>query len=518
MIKRFYIMDASVKISSKWHPMRGPAEIDMAELNHTIMAAGFLPKGFRFRSYRDGAELIADVLKTPAQHRHCCEVIYGESESKVHFDIEWDRSCRDKEGLTWPSKDDFLSDVMGYIETFLMKHYGVAVTWSEVYVLDSSNPDKLSFHMTLPWKFTDLAQRQDFGRRLKIGKGMAGTGDIESLDGCPDVVIYTKNRCIRMPLNRKPRVGKFALEALHRCGDVAFAETADESDVMWRNMLLTGLEKIPALPDAIDDADLEGVRRMLAGKGPARGDGPPRKKARCVVEVNDRVIGHAATTIEIIAMFRKTDSSSTLSHYISQDALYFRTVGHRRCPMGCPHSSNSFKIVIVDRVVNVVCARTTERCQGILQPIGRLPPTWAIAAEEYISSRPDSRPCARPLTFKDHQCIVERTDMGGGKTYQAIALILREHMPGVFMKEYAGGRVEIVAHRVSLREYLYGLLKDHDFELYSLIEDWDNVKKLIICIDSLWKVPPTINFNLVWIDEIHEMIGSLCTLKVKAPG
>ena len=108
--------------------------------------------------------------------------------------------------------------------------------------------------------------------------------------------------------------------------------------------------------------------------------------------------------------------------------------------------------------------------------------------------------------------------MGGGKTHQAIALILREHMPGVFMKEYAGGRVEIVAHRVSLREYLYGLLKDHDFELYSLIEDWDNVKKLIICIDSLWKVPPTIKFDLVWVNEVHEMIGSLCTLKVKAPG
>ena len=111
---------------------------------------------------------------------------------------------------------------------------------------------------------------------------MADAGDIESLDGCPDVFIYMKNRCIRMPFNRKPGVGKIALKPMHRCGGVAFAETGDETDVMWRNMLLTGLEKIPALPDAIDDADLEGVRRMLAGKGPARGDGPPRKKVRCV--------------------------------------------------------------------------------------------------------------------------------------------------------------------------------------------------------------------------------------------
>ena len=154
----------------------------MVELDHKIMAADFLPKGFRFRSYRDGAELIADVLRTPAQHRHCCEVIFEDPESKVHFDIEWDRSCRDKEGLTGPSKDDFLGDVRGFIARFLMKHYGVTVNWSEVYVLDSSNPDKLSFHMTLPWNFADLAQRQDFGRRPKNEKGMADAGAIEPLD------------------------------------------------------------------------------------------------------------------------------------------------------------------------------------------------------------------------------------------------------------------------------------------------------------------------------------------------
>ncbi len=127
---------------------------------------------------------------------------------------------------------------MRYIETFLMEHYGVAVAWSEVYVLDSSNPDKLSFHMTLPYKFDNLAQRQDFGRRLKVSMSIADVGDIESLDGCPDVVIHTKNRCIRMPLNRKPGPGTIALAPLACCRDVFFAENGDDSDVMLRNMLL----------------------------------------------------------------------------------------------------------------------------------------------------------------------------------------------------------------------------------------------------------------------------------------
>ncbi len=67
--------------------MRGPAEVDMMELNHGIMAAGFLTKGIRFRSYRDGRELIADVLRTPAENRNLCEVIFGDQEAKVHFDI-----------------------------------------------------------------------------------------------------------------------------------------------------------------------------------------------------------------------------------------------------------------------------------------------------------------------------------------------------------------------------------------------------------------------------------------------
>ncbi len=160
------------------------------------------------------------------------------------------------------------------------KHYGVSVTWADVYVLDSSNPDKLSFHMTLPWKFDGLESRQDFGRRLKVSMSIADVGDIESLDGCPDVVIYTKNRCIRMPLNRKPGPGKVFLEPMHHCGDVKFANTGDESDVMWRNMLLTGLDEITALPDAICDIPGDGPPRC---NGPARADGPIHKKnkVRC---------------------------------------------------------------------------------------------------------------------------------------------------------------------------------------------------------------------------------------------
>ncbi len=41
---------------------------------------------------------------------------------------------------------------------------------------------------------------------------------------------------------------KDPLEPMNSCGDMVFAETGDDSDVMWCNMLPTGLEEIPALP------------------------------------------------------------------------------------------------------------------------------------------------------------------------------------------------------------------------------------------------------------------------------
>ncbi len=66
--------------------------------------------------------------------------------------------------------------------------------------------------------------------------------------------------------------------------------------------------------------------------------------------------------------------------------------------------------------------------------------------------------------------------------------------------------------------YTSGVLKDDAVELHGKDNELSNVtNKLRICIDSLWKVPSTIEFDLVWIDEVHEMIRSLCTLKVKAP-
>ena len=67
------------------------AKADMLELRHEVLAARFLFKGMRFHSNRDGRELIADVLRSPAQHRHWCEVIFEDSEAKVQFDIEWER-------------------------------------------------------------------------------------------------------------------------------------------------------------------------------------------------------------------------------------------------------------------------------------------------------------------------------------------------------------------------------------------------------------------------------------------
>ncbi len=57
-------------LESAWRFTLASAKAGMLELGHKVMAAGFLHNGMRFHAHRDGRELIADVLRTPAQHRH----------------------------------------------------------------------------------------------------------------------------------------------------------------------------------------------------------------------------------------------------------------------------------------------------------------------------------------------------------------------------------------------------------------------------------------------------------------
>ena len=69
--------------------------------------------------------------------------------------------------------------------------------------------------------------------------------------------------------------------------------------------------------------------------------------------------------------------------------------------------------------------------------------------------------------------------------------------------------------------YLLSLLEGHGVLSYADVTDWYDpaqTSRLLICMDSLWKNKTPPRYDFVWVDEIHEVIGSLVSLKVKAPG
>ncbi len=69
--------------------------------------------------------------------------------------------------------------------------------------------------------------------------------------------------------------------------------------------------------------------------------------------------------------------------------------------------------------------------------------------------------------------------------------------------------------------YLLSLLEGSRANSYTDVTDWSDQSqtgRLLCCIDSLWKNKNPPRYDFVWVDEVHEVIGSLCTLKIRAPG
>jgi len=508
----------------------GLALTDMEELKADGVIAKQVTNVYSFCAVVDFQDVYKMLRAHPLAERCFFEVITRGSGSKTHFDIEWDKEDADKKNCVMPLKADFLGDMCDSLTIFIKKHYGKDIDWPSVIVTDASIEKKHSFHVILPWIFFDLDERRIFCALLKSEAELAVIVDgIQRFKGCPDTAIYTTNRLFRMTECIKLKKDN-PLRACCGCtrskpGALNYTFRAPENDnqagslYFLDSLLTSNLETCTPLGAAI------GVAAPVA-----------RNQRGGVFHRNVAADGPLIETpllVAAVAALRGTsDLTSMPVRWDSETSLLLRPNGLRQCPMGVEHSSNGFHIKIINNEFCVVCTWSGGACGGVEQPIGELPISWSIPREIYRYQRPDGGAAVRPYKFNSLSagvcCIVDCTDCGGGKTFQARLLIASEHTEGTArlaqaalfnqLPPAAGVRVLIILHRVNLCIEFHNVLAGLGFDLYTDPDvDVANSTRLIICIDSLHKNNNEC-YDLVIIDEVTEVVKQMCGLKCKAYG
>ena len=172
---------------------------------------------------------------------------------------------------------------------------------------------------------------------------------------------------------------------------------------------------------------------------------------------------------------------------------YFQTRGKRVClASGAAHTSNNFLVVIAaDGAIVYQCL--SARCSRDTRTIGRLP---CEAREDSWERETDverySEPRTRPYAPREGVTLV-RAAMGTGKTYQ-----LREYVRRV------SARVLVVSFRVALCRYLHEYLGG-GFELYSDVDEPASSARLIITVNSLWKLRGA-SYDVLVLDEAESIM------------
>jgi hypothetical protein len=203
-------------------------------------------------------------------------------------------------------------------------------------------------------------------------------------------------------------------------------------------------------------------------------------------------------------------TGATVRQWISAETAYVANgrVGHRVCPHGHTYHRNNFHLRLRGRTVDYGCVFTMAgglggSCEGAMwNKIGQLPPSlWLVPRLTYeyeVGGRPRARPFPR-----DFHGIVDSSEMGMGKTFQLVELIKTLG---------SSASVLLILHSVSLCESFMDILEGLGFELYSDTTGVLMGRRIVVCINSLARVPSR-EFDLVAIDETPEVVASLVTLR-----
>lgn len=535
-----------------WHFTQQPAFSDAHAQGHKHVIARSNPppgRGYRYRSFANEDAIYEHIASRPRSERCFFEMIVHspdngvDNASRVHFDLEWDTGDDDKQTMDMPTKEDYLDAFCDFLDVFMQKHYDIKAPKSELLVLNASIPSKLSFHVLMPLVFTCVDQRIDFKARITRERQDAEPDTFIKFKGCPDEAIYTKNRVFRLPLCNKCDKNNH----LNWWSEGFLPQPTNERLLFTQAMLCSEHSlTFPELPPPVFElvSFTTNPKRMRLVRN-------PRDPSTCRPEQVTKLERAIYTALTAMG-----DTTSRIRTWEDVDSVYMQTNAERRCPHGHVHHEDNFHIRIIDGKICYQCSYTKDECVGngplIPVPIGTVPPMWNVPREEYEYTRSGGRPAVAPYDFSNKRGIVECSDMGGGKTYQMEQLIFREHTPrdpdwqiklyqiekghnpsvlGGWLppdmrqlladfeannKPFVGGKVLVVLHRVTLcNSVMTTYLADLGFQLYSAdTTDFENATRLVICIDSLWKVQCE-EFDLVCIDEVPEVIKQLCGLKTK---
>ena len=540
-----------------WRYKQQPALDEQDAHGHRFVIAEELERGgYRYRSFANECDVYDEVSNRRERDRFLYEMVVQDSASAVYFDYEWEFADADKQDMKQRmTAEMYIDRVWACVSDFMEKHYGLQVdenSGNDWIILESHRPSKLSLHVVLPYKFPNYEARCEFQRHLKFEYDIApkecdenGERNFESYTGCPDLAVYTKNRIFRMPLcckrNKNNHLtymksfnyndGQNELEL-----DLAFPSSSYER---FRAALLTGDVGLnhPPLPAPVFELPTPNKRRRVSSTGNKRHETESPGSARECAVYN--------------ALREAGDTTSRIRDWDGDNA-YVQSFGEYVCPMGNRHISNNFYVRCNEGCIFMQCAFSTQNCKGVLQRIGTLPIGWEVPREMYTCLRPDGRPAVRPYAWPGAtQGIVECTDMGGGKTFQMQRCVFREHtrrdiewqgkcykietgkqatflgdfpmdpdwdVVNRFVREvpFIGDKVLVILHRVTLCDsVMTDYLGNLGFQIYSSdTTDFEKATRLVICIDSLWKVQCE-QWDLVVIDEIPEVLKQMCSLKMK---
>jgi len=231
---------------------------------------------------------------------------------------------------------------------------------------------------------------------------------------------------------------------------------------------------------------------------------PPRPRATNVTSFNSTAAcviageGAGEHADAVVAAVRAAGDASSeyRPSYGQSGRYYFQTQGRRAClASGAAHTSNNF-VVVVAADGSIVYQCLSSRCSRETKTIGRVGDErgedWERGAdvERYAEAR------TRPYALLEGITLV-RAAMGTGKTYQ-----LRE-----YVRRADSGRVLVVSFRVALCRYLHEYFGGGatGFELYSDVADPSACRRLIVTVNSLWKLRGA-TYDVLVLDESESVM------------